>query len=58
MSALGRGRADIVVAGALAVRCWPHRFRSRSLLCSTQGYGTVWRGSPFGSVAAESKVRR
>jgi exopolyphosphatase/guanosine-5'-triphosphate,3'-diphosphate pyrophosphatase len=37
MSALGRGRADIVVAGALAVRVLAHRFRSRSLLCSTQG---------------------
>jgi exopolyphosphatase/guanosine-5'-triphosphate,3'-diphosphate pyrophosphatase len=37
MSALGKGRADIVVAGALAVRMLARRFRSRSLLCSTQG---------------------
>jgi exopolyphosphatase/guanosine-5'-triphosphate,3'-diphosphate pyrophosphatase len=37
MTALGRGRADIVVAGALAVRVLARRFRSRSLLCSTQG---------------------
>lgn len=37
MSALGKGRADIVVAGALAVRVLARRFRSRSLLCSTQG---------------------
>jgi exopolyphosphatase/guanosine-5'-triphosphate,3'-diphosphate pyrophosphatase len=37
MSALGKGRADIVVAGALAVRVLARRFQSRSLLCSTQG---------------------
>jgi exopolyphosphatase/guanosine-5'-triphosphate,3'-diphosphate pyrophosphatase len=37
MSALGKGRADIVVAGALAVRVLARRFRSRSLICSTQG---------------------
>lgn len=37
MTALGKGRADIVVAGALAVRVLARRFRSRSLLCSTQG---------------------
>jgi exopolyphosphatase / guanosine-5'-triphosphate,3'-diphosphate pyrophosphatase len=34
---LGRGRADIVVAGALAVRVLARRFRSRGLICSTQG---------------------
>ncbi len=37
MTALGKGRADIVVAGALAVRILARRFRSRGLLCSTQG---------------------
>src|SRR6185369_7991359 len=37
MAALGKGRADIVVAGALAVRLLAQRFRSRSLICSTQG---------------------
>ena len=34
---LGRGRVDIVVAGALAVRVLMHRFRARGLICSTQG---------------------
>lgn len=37
MTALGKGRADIVVAGALAVRVLARRFRTRSMLCSTQG---------------------
>jgi exopolyphosphatase/guanosine-5'-triphosphate,3'-diphosphate pyrophosphatase len=34
---LGKGRVDIVVAGALAVRVLLRRFRSRGLICSTQG---------------------
>jgi exopolyphosphatase/guanosine-5'-triphosphate,3'-diphosphate pyrophosphatase len=34
---LGRGRVDIVVAGALAVRVLMQRFRARGLICSTQG---------------------
>ena len=34
---LGRGRSDIVVAGALVVRLLAERFRSRGLVCSTQG---------------------
>ena len=37
IGALGKGRADIVVAGSLAVRVLARRFRNRSLLCSTQG---------------------
>lgn len=37
MTVLGRGRADIVVAGALVVRILARRFRSRGLICSTQG---------------------
>jgi exopolyphosphatase/guanosine-5'-triphosphate,3'-diphosphate pyrophosphatase len=37
MSVLGKGRADIVVAGALAVRVLARRFHSRGLICSTQG---------------------
>lgn len=34
---LGKGRADIMVAGALAVRVLTRRFRSGGLVCSTQG---------------------
>jgi exopolyphosphatase/guanosine-5'-triphosphate,3'-diphosphate pyrophosphatase len=34
---LGRGRSDIMVAGALAVRLLAERFHSRGLVCSTQG---------------------
>ena len=34
---LGKGRADIMVAGALAVRVLTRRFRSSGLVCSTQG---------------------
>jgi exopolyphosphatase/guanosine-5'-triphosphate,3'-diphosphate pyrophosphatase len=34
---LGRGRSDIVVAGALAIRLLAERFHSRGLVCSTQG---------------------
>jgi exopolyphosphatase/guanosine-5'-triphosphate,3'-diphosphate pyrophosphatase len=34
---LGRGRSDIVVAGALVVGLLAERFRSRGLVCSTQG---------------------
>lgn len=34
---LGHGRSDIVAAGALVVGCLARRFRSRGLLCSTQG---------------------
>lgn len=34
---MGRGRSDIVAAGALAVSLIAVRFRSRGLLCSTQG---------------------
>jgi exopolyphosphatase/guanosine-5'-triphosphate,3'-diphosphate pyrophosphatase len=41
--AMGEGRADIVVAGALAVSQLMERFPSRGLTCSTQGlrYGLV-----------------
>jgi len=35
--AMGEGRADIVVAGALAVRSLMERFPSSALVCSTQG---------------------
>ena len=35
--AMGEGRADIVIAGALAVRCLMERFPSNALVCSTQG---------------------
>ncbi len=40
---MGVGRADIVVAGALAVRLLVQRFPSSGLVCSTQGlrYGLV-----------------
>jgi exopolyphosphatase/guanosine-5'-triphosphate,3'-diphosphate pyrophosphatase len=34
---LGRGRSDIVVAGALVIGHLAERFRSRGLVCSTQG---------------------
>jgi exopolyphosphatase/guanosine-5'-triphosphate,3'-diphosphate pyrophosphatase len=34
---LGRGRSDIVVAGALVIRRLARRFRSSGLLCSTHG---------------------
>jgi exopolyphosphatase/guanosine-5'-triphosphate,3'-diphosphate pyrophosphatase len=34
---MGRGRSDIVVAGALVVRTMARRFPSRGLVCSTQG---------------------
>ena len=34
---LGRGRSDIVVAGALVVRVLARRFRSAGLVCSTHG---------------------
>jgi exopolyphosphatase/guanosine-5'-triphosphate,3'-diphosphate pyrophosphatase len=36
-TALGRGRSDIAVAGALVVGLLAERFRSRGLVCSTQG---------------------
>jgi exopolyphosphatase/guanosine-5'-triphosphate,3'-diphosphate pyrophosphatase len=36
-TALGRGRTDIMVAGALAVRLLVLRFGARGLICSTQG---------------------
>jgi exopolyphosphatase/guanosine-5'-triphosphate,3'-diphosphate pyrophosphatase len=41
--AMGEGRADIVVAGALVVSVLAARFPSRGLICSTQGlrYGLV-----------------
>ena len=35
--AMGEGRADIVIAGALAVRELISRFPSEALVCSTQG---------------------
>ena len=40
---MGRGRADIVIAGTLVVRRLARRFPSRGLVCSTQGlrYGLV-----------------
>ena len=34
---LGRGRSDIVVAGALVIRLLAERFRPHGLICSTQG---------------------
>jgi len=34
---MGRGRSDIVVAGALVIRRLASRFRSNGLLCSTHG---------------------
>jgi exopolyphosphatase/guanosine-5'-triphosphate,3'-diphosphate pyrophosphatase len=34
---LGRGRSDIVVAGALVIRALAERFQPQGLLCSTQG---------------------
>jgi len=34
---LGTGRSDILVAGAVVVRLLAERFRSRGLVCSTQG---------------------
>jgi exopolyphosphatase/guanosine-5'-triphosphate,3'-diphosphate pyrophosphatase len=34
---LGRGRSDLVVAGALVIGLLAERFRSRGLVCSTQG---------------------
>ena len=34
---LGRGRSDIIVAGALVIRQLARRFRSAGLVCSTQG---------------------
>jgi exopolyphosphatase/guanosine-5'-triphosphate,3'-diphosphate pyrophosphatase len=34
---LGRGRSDIVVAGALVIRLLARRFRSSGLVCSTHG---------------------
>jgi len=40
---MGEGRADIVVAGALAVGLLAERFPAPALVCSTQGlrYGLV-----------------
>ena len=37
LSGLGSGRADIVVAGALAVRRLARRFQARGMVCSTRG---------------------
>ena len=37
LTVLGKGRADIMVAGALAVRLLARRFAARGLICSTQG---------------------
>jgi exopolyphosphatase / guanosine-5'-triphosphate,3'-diphosphate pyrophosphatase len=37
LSGLGTGRADIVVAGALAVRRLARRFQARGMVCSTRG---------------------
>ena len=34
---LGRGRSDIVVAGALVIRYLAERFHPQSMVCSTQG---------------------
>ncbi len=36
-NSLGRGRSDIVTAGAVVVRLLARRFRSQGLVCSTQG---------------------
>ena len=51
---LGKGRSDIVVAGALVIRQLARRFRSAGLVCSTHGlrYGlarmaaTDWQSAP------------
>lgn len=53
---LGKGRSDIVVAGALVIQRLARRFRSAGLVCSTHGlrYGlarlaaTEWSGPPLG----------
>jgi exopolyphosphatase/guanosine-5'-triphosphate,3'-diphosphate pyrophosphatase len=37
LPAMGEGRADIVIAGALAVELLADRFPSPGLVCSTQG---------------------
>lgn len=37
LSGLGTGRADILVAGALAVRRLARRFQARGMVCSTRG---------------------
>ena len=37
LPAMGEGRADIVIAGALAVEVLADRFPSPGLVCSTQG---------------------
>jgi exopolyphosphatase/guanosine-5'-triphosphate,3'-diphosphate pyrophosphatase len=37
LPAMGEGRADIVVAGCIAVRALAERFSSTGLVCSTQG---------------------
>lgn len=55
---LGRGRSDIVVAGALVVGLLAERFRSRGLVCSTQGlrYGLArLAASEAGAAAAAGR---
>jgi exopolyphosphatase/pppGpp-phosphohydrolase len=44
---MGEGRADIVVAGCVAVQALVERFASSGLLCSTQGlrYGLARLGA-------------
>jgi exopolyphosphatase/guanosine-5'-triphosphate,3'-diphosphate pyrophosphatase len=53
LKVMGEGRADIVVAGALVVRCLARRFPSAGLVCSTQGlrYGLARLAAEEGASA-------
>jgi exopolyphosphatase/guanosine-5'-triphosphate,3'-diphosphate pyrophosphatase len=62
---MGTGRSDILVAGVMVIRQLAERFRSRGLICSTQGlrYGLArlaaaeaaqGQGDPHGSDAGGS----
>ena len=64
LSGLGTGRADIVVAGALAVRRLARRFQARGMVCSTRGlrYGLArlaaagaWEGQASGPGATAKR---
>lgn len=67
LGGLGTGRADIVVAGALAVRRLARRFQARGLVCSTRGlrYGlarlaaaAARDGGPQGPATAPERFPR
>jgi exopolyphosphatase/guanosine-5'-triphosphate,3'-diphosphate pyrophosphatase len=60
LAMLGTGRADIVVAGALAVGVIARRFRSRGLVCSTQGlrYGLARWAAEEGHAALDAGSER